>query len=80
MLVRNCDWVTGLFSGDLGTSAAGRPVTAMLSDPVGNSTVLVLAVSDVGVALLTPRSRSSNRPLRSSSSWMCRNPVPIRKL
>ncbi|RSM69671.1 ABC transporter permease [Kibdelosporangium aridum] len=44
------DWLTGLVHGDLGTSASGRPVAAMLSDRLGNSVLL----AGLAVAVLVP--------------------------
>jgi peptide/nickel transport system permease protein len=52
VLARYGDWLAGLIRGDLGTSASGRPVTAMLSDQVGNSAVLAV----ISVLLLAPLS------------------------
>ncbi|MFD9735279.1 ABC transporter permease [Umezawaea sp. NPDC059074] len=52
VLVRYGEWLAGLAGGDLGTSASGRPVTALLSDRVGNSAVL----AGISVLLLAPLS------------------------
>lgn len=52
VLTRYGEWVAGLFRGELGTSASGRPVVEMLSDRVGNSAVLAA----VSVLLLAPLS------------------------
>ncbi|RSN63753.1 ABC transporter permease [Amycolatopsis sp. WAC 04182] len=50
--VRYAEWVSGLFSGNLGVSVSGRPVTEMLSDRVGNSALL----AGLAVLLLAPLS------------------------
>ena len=52
VLARYGEWVAGLFRGDLGISASGRPVTEMLSDRVGNSALLAA----MAVLLLAPLS------------------------
>ncbi|GAB3491523.1 peptide/nickel transport system permease protein [Amycolatopsis cihanbeyliensis] len=52
VLVRYGEWVAGLFHGDLGRSATGQPVTAMLSDRVGNSALL----AGIAIGLLAPLS------------------------
>ncbi|ANN15964.1 ABC transporter permease [Amycolatopsis orientalis] len=52
VLTRYGEWVTGLFRGDLGTSASGRPVVDILSGRIGNSAVLAA----LSVLLLVPLS------------------------
>ncbi|UMP06855.1 ABC transporter permease [Amycolatopsis sp. EV170708-02-1] len=52
VLTRYGEWVAGLFRGELGTSAAGRPVVEMLSDRVGNSALLAA----IAMLLLAPLS------------------------
>ncbi|KZB84010.1 ABC transporter permease [Amycolatopsis regifaucium] len=49
---RYAEWVSGLFSGNLGLSTTGRPVTELLSDRVGNSALL----AGLAVLLLAPLS------------------------
>ena len=52
VLVRYGEWVGGLFRGDLGRSATGKPVSEMLADRVGNSALL----AGISLALLIPLS------------------------
>lgn len=44
------DWMTALPTGDLGTSAHGRPVTEMLADPLPNTLILAVAAFVLTVA------------------------------
>lgn len=52
VLLRYADWLGGLLHGDLGTSASGKPVTAMLGDRVGNSALL----AGLAIAAIVPLS------------------------
>jgi peptide/nickel transport system permease protein len=47
---RYVDWLAGLVHGDLGVSASGRPVAAMLSERLGNSVLL----AGLAIVVLVP--------------------------
>ncbi|MFJ9770381.1 hypothetical protein ACIRVF_03960 [Kitasatospora sp. NPDC101157] len=69
------DWAAGLLQGDLGASASGRPVGAMLGDRVGNSalpagpTMLLLVPVSLGLGLLAAvhHGRTTDRVITTAS-------------